>query len=48
MCHIMLLVLYVIQIYKSDEDMSEYGVDIWIDNKEVLSMGEKATMGIDM
>ena len=35
----MLLVLYTIQIYKSDKNLASFGVDVWIDNKEYLSSG---------
>ena len=43
-----LLVLFAIQIYKNNEDVAAFGVDVWIDNKEVLSRGDKATMGDDL
>lgn len=35
-----LLVLYALQLYMGTEDTSGYMVDIWIDNKEVISIGE--------
>ena len=43
-----LLVLYAIQIYMREEEMSAYWVDVWSNNKEVLSKEDKASMGKDL